>query len=232
MHGDLRHGALGAFQPKPDALQLGWVMCAADQLDGQAAHYAFSGHRRERVVLAQQACGLQGLLGLVRHARGLEPGTQRQGAPGHSRGQGGQALQRHAGIAFVQRPACAQLRALAQLRHGGRRAFGNLIQRLLQMCLARALVLQGVRAFGGHQMGQRAQLGAVGAVLGVVQRAGLGDGRLCRLARAQSARPAFATTHPATHRAWPAPSAAGARVAPAPASATAWTGRAAPHTAG
>ena len=90
-------------------------MGIADQFAGQAAHDALRRRRRERPVLAQQACGFQRFLCLLRQPRGLELDAQRQRAPRRALRQRGQAFEGYQRFAVVQCPArCTQLHAFQQ----------------------------------------------------------------------------------------------------------------------
>src|SRR6218665_3346093 len=96
--------ALGIFQPLPDLLQLRAVARAVDQFGGQAAHQTLCGVGRDGAVLAQQARGVERLLGLARQPRGSEFDAQRQRAPRGALRQGGEPFERGVRIALVERP--------------------------------------------------------------------------------------------------------------------------------
>ena len=136
-------------------------------------------------MLGEQARGVHGLGDAAGLPRGLELEAQRGGA---AVGAGGQFVQPRQGarrVVVVQRPAGgAQQHAFAQF--GGGAAAGGGVQRLVEMLVARGLVLQGVRAFGDGHVGQRAQGQRVRRrVAGALQRLLARQRAFGRLASAQ-----------------------------------------------
>ena len=140
-------------------------------------------------MLAQQAGGFQRLAGLAGLAGGFQADAQRQGAACGALGHVFQPLQGTIGIAVFQRPAGrVQLGAFADFLGLGGGDLGGGLQRQRQVFVAPGAVLQGLGAFGGHQVGQRPHLHALGEFFARAFQCGLlRQGQVGGFARAHEA---------------------------------------------
>ncbi|MNV16483.1 hypothetical protein D3C71_1072470 [compost metagenome] len=110
-------------------------------------------------MLGQQARGVERLDRATVLPRGLEAQPQRQRAALRALRQFFEPCERGRRVAVVERPARgAQLHAFAGFGAREHGAVGAFVEGLLQVGVARGLVLQGLRAFGGQQVRQHAHL--------------------------------------------------------------------------